>query len=49
MRYIAIVLFILAVIAQNILWEHQTRNIDKVSPEELYEIALIKNGVRNGK
>lgn len=36
---------LILIIAQQILFTYQTRNIDKVSSEELYEIALIKNGV----
>ena len=40
---------LILIIAQQILFTYQTRNVNKVSPEQMYQIALEKNGVRNGK
>lgn len=45
MKFILIISFILIVIGQSVLYNYQMKNIDKISPQQMYEITLIKNGV----
>ena len=40
-----LVLAVLVIIGQSALHHFQMRNCDSISPEQMYEITLIKNGV----
>lgn len=46
MRFICLIIsFILIVIGQSVLYNYQMRNVDNVSPQQMYEITLVKNEV----
>jgi hypothetical protein len=38
-------LLVLVAIGQSVLFHFQMKSVSKVSPEQMYEITLIKNGV----
>ena len=41
-----IILVIVAWYLLNLLHDYQTRNMDNVTPEQMHEITLIKNGIK---
>ena len=44
-----ILIALILIIAQQILFSYQMRNVNNVTPEQMYEITIEKNGVRDGK